>query len=258
MPILPEALVRAQAAGVSRMVCCGTGEADWARVAHLAEEYDALLPQFGLHPWYVASRSPRWMDRLQEYLTAPGAGVGEIGLDHALAEYDAVAQEEVFMAQVQLACRLQRPVSIHCRRAWGRMMALLEESGPFASGFAIHSFSGPVELIPRLTALGGYLSFSGSITRPHNKKARRALLAVPRERLLFETDAPDIPPMIDGEVSGQPNEPAHIRYVINVASELLGLTVPHVAELNWNNACALFQRSPESPISGGKNGNTYA
>lgn len=61
-----ELLSRAHEAGIERLMCCGTSEADWGDVLSLSEKHAAVVPSFGLHPWFVADRSPDWLERLRE------------------------------------------------------------------------------------------------------------------------------------------------------------------------------------------------
>ena len=122
-PFLPQVMERAEQAGVARMLCCGSAESDWAGVAELAGRYPSVRPAFGLHPWYVAEATPDWVGSLRWRLQAwPTAVVGEIGLDHAVDPATYPAQEEAFLAQIRLAATLHRPVSVHCRRAYGRLI----------------------------------------------------------------------------------------------------------------------------------------
>jgi len=128
MARIEEVIVRARTTGVEHMLCCGTQEDDWAAVAELAKKYGEIIPAFGLHPWFAAKRGERWMEKLEQILVeCPGAAVGELGLDHALEERNDAEQAEVFAAQLKLARKLKRPVSIHCRRAWGDMMKIIEQ-----------------------------------------------------------------------------------------------------------------------------------
>jgi TatD DNase family protein len=91
-------------------------------------------------------------------------------------------------------------------------------------------------MIPSLQAYGLYFSFSCSITRSGNTRARRALKAVPKDRLLIETDSPDIPPTGSTAL----NEPSHLLLVARIVSETLGATLDDVAALTTANAAALF------------------
>ena len=58
----------------------------------------------------------------------------------------------------------------------------------------IHCFGGSPEVALDRVQRGAYSSFSGSITRPNAKQAGPAIRAVPEERILIETDVPDILP----------------------------------------------------------------
>lgn len=220
-PEIDRVMARARTAGVAAMGVKGCGETDWPRVAALAEKYEGVHPSFGLHPWFIAQRSPDWLAVLEKLLIKhPTAGVGEIGIDHAIENRDDADQEAVFLAQLEIARNLERPVSIHCRRAWGRLIELLDDFGDLPRGMLIHCFGGSAEIATELVKRGGYISFSGSITRPNARKAGPAIRAVPDDRILIETDAPDILPT---SAAGPLNEPANIRFVLEKAAELRGV-----------------------------------
>jgi TatD DNase family protein len=116
-----EIIARARDAGVVRMLCCGTRESDWDTIKTLSGRFPEIVPAFGLHPWHVRERSAEWQKELEKHLAeTPGAAVGEIGLDHAIEPRNDEDQASVFLAQLKLARKLKRPVSIHCRRAWAQ------------------------------------------------------------------------------------------------------------------------------------------
>ncbi len=238
LPRLPQVLERAGTAGVCHMLCCGTQEGDWAAVRKLAAAHPEIIPCFGLHPWYLEGRGAKWLDVLEKYLGEAPSGVGEIGLDHALAERRDAEQDEVFLAQLRLARKLGRPVSVHCRKAWGRLLELLKAEDGLVVGGIIHSYSGPPELVDELQALGFYLSFSGTITRSGNKRGHRAVMAVSQERLLIETDSPDLAPV--GAASAV-NEPANLVLVAEAVARLRNISVAKLAEQTYANACRLLK-----------------
>jgi TatD DNase family protein len=235
---IAEILARAGAAGVTHMLCCGTAPSDWRAVATLAAKHPQVVPAFGLHPWFIAERPSDWLATLENFLrTFPQAAVGEIGLDHAAEKPNDTDQADVFIAQLTLARKLGRPVSIHCRKAWGDMLRILTEQCGLPHGGAIHSFSGSPDLIPRLTALNVSLSFSGSIIYERNRKGRACAAAVPEPFLLIETDSPDIPP--PGVAPGE-NEPATTTLVATALSALRGCPVERIGEETTGNARRLF------------------
>lgn len=251
-------LERARAHGVSGWLCCGCEERDWDAVASLAGHQAGVVPAFGLHPWYVGSQSAGWLDTLRERLLGcPAAAVGEIGLDHAVDPRRDAEQETIFIAQLGLARQLERPASIHCRRAWGALMGHAEELAAVSRGFMVHSFSGAPELVAPLAAAGGYFSFSGSLTWGRNRRAHEAACAVPAGRILIETDAPDIPPCPEealpvGEGAGAPawNAPANLLAVARKLSALRGWSLEETARTTWDNACRLYGFGPTAPRRG--------
>ena len=238
LPDIGNVMRRASEAGVVAMGVKGCCEADWPRVVALMDSYAGICPSFGLHPWFIKERSSDWLAALKSLLREyPQAGVGEIGIDHAIEGRDDEDQEAVFLLQLELAGKLGRPVSIHCRRAWGRLIELLDGFGGLPHGMLIHCFGGSAEVAKELVKRGGYISFSGSITRPNNRKAEAAINAVPEDRILIETDAPDILP---AGAAGILNEPANVRLVLAKAAGLRGMPQAELAELTFANAQRFF------------------
>ena len=81
-PDIEQILERAFSAGISRMICCGSSEKDWKAVDDISRKCNAVVPAFGLHPWYINDRTGQWDAVLIDYLVRhPAAGVGETGLD---------------------------------------------------------------------------------------------------------------------------------------------------------------------------------
>lgn len=231
---------RALDAGVQVMVCCGSCEDDWERVHLLSKKFPAnIIPAYGLHPWYIGKRSQNWKSKLEQLLIdTPIAVVGEIGLDHTITNFSEVDQRQVFIEQLEIAVKLKRPVSIHCRKAWLELQKCLSHLNmSFFSG-VIHSYSGSPELINELIKYGLLISFSGSITYERNRKARQALLHVPEDKLLIESDAPDIP--CQGRTGF--NEPSFISDTVMSIAGILNQPPAAVAQRTFENAGRIFHR----------------
>ncbi len=239
-PGLDAFMERAAAAGVSGFLCCGSRESDWEDVQRIARRFPGVHMAFGLHPWYARERTADWLRALRRRLGETPAAVGEIGLDHALAKDTFAAQEEVFLAQLSVAAELGRPVSVHCRRAWGRMMELLDTHGWPPNGILFHSYSGGRELVAPLARRGAFFSFSGAITHGNNIRGRDAVPAVPADRLLMETDAPDLMPALSAGGAPAPghgvNEPANLVHVANAIASLRNWSPSQTAALTTRNA----------------------
>jgi len=236
----------ANRAGVTRMLCCGSGVADWDAVARIGKAYGdrGAVCAYGVHPFYVDSVDPGgsgWTENLSERLAGdPSAAVGEIGLDRAVGPRDDAKQTEVFIRQLKIAERYGRPVSMHCRKAFGAMLSVLRDIGGLKFGGAVHSYCGSPELIDELTELGCYISFSGSILIPNGKRAAASLKKVPRDRLLIETDSPDLLPY---GAPGPFNEPSNLLLILNKAAEILEESPRKIAELTNENGCKLYHQN---------------
>ncbi|MDD2805157.1 MAG: TatD family hydrolase [Elusimicrobiales bacterium] len=181
---LGAALRAAAEAGVEGMLCCGTCPEDWGRVLELAGRDARVKPCFGLHPWLTAEEG--WLQKLEEFVRRVPCCVGEIGLDGVKG---LPGHEENFAAQLELAARFGRPAVLHCVKSWGRLLELLKAARP--DRFMLHAYGGSPELVKDLAALGGYFSFGAEIQDPARARLRAALAAVPQDRLLLETEAPE-------------------------------------------------------------------
>lgn len=247
-PYLEAVMRRAELASVRHIVCNGTQESDWPGVARLASTHPTVIPCHGLHPWHVGKRSAQWLQTLETVLTAGPSGLGEIGLDRWIEPRDEAAQETVFREQLALARRLNRPVMIHCLRAWDWLMRILREEPPPAAGMLLHAFGGPLDAIKPLADMGAYFSFAGDVLLERKVQKRAALAHIPPDRLLLETDAPDmIPPepfrvpALAGVRRGQLNEPANLAGILRGVSDLLGEPPERLAARVFENSRRFFK-----------------
>lgn len=173
----------------------GTHPEDWPKVAAIEGSNGThVLRAYGVHPWRVKDLPDDWLKQLRGRLVAGAASVGEIGLDHWIQPHDPIRQRDVFMQQLELAAELGLPPSIHCLRAWGSLLDCLRAAKPLARGFLVHGFGGSVEILHQLADLGGHFSFSAYASDPARQRMRLAIRACPADRLLLETDAPDMVP----------------------------------------------------------------
>ena len=217
-------------ANVRKIVVNGTNERDWDRVSELADRYDMVVPSYGLHPWFAKDRSPGWEKTLRHYLEDPRALVGEIGLDRWIKDHDIEDQVNVFEIQLSLADELNRPVSIHCLKAWGPLVEILEQYRSRIDQALLHSFGGSMEVAKRLLSLGAYFSLSGYFFHERKAKQLELFKNLPLNRVFLETDAPDmlgpersIYREFDDESSKKLNHPANIVAIYRAWASELGI-----------------------------------
>ena len=118
--------------------------------------------------------------------------VGETGLDRRFPEYGpGELQEQWFLFQAELALELQRDLQIHCVGDYGRALKLLRQVGygktSAASRPIFHRFGGDIGAARQILDMGGLISVHASTLT--KKSSRKAIEDLPKEVLLFETDA---------------------------------------------------------------------
>ncbi|MFA5932682.1 MAG: TatD family hydrolase [Microgenomates group bacterium] len=168
--------------------------------------------------------------------------VGECGLDYyrnpkfstePITEDEKINQKKLFLAQINLAKKLNLPLIVHSRDC-GSDIFVPELNG--LNG-VFHSFGGNLETAKKILDLGFYLGINCTITYPKNEELREILITIPLDRILTETDCPFLPPQA---LRGQRNEPANVIEVIKKIAEIKNLSFDEVAQTTFNNAKTLF------------------
>ncbi|MEY3209901.1 MAG: hypothetical protein RIT28_382 [Pseudomonadota bacterium] len=233
-------VLRAERAGVRRVVVPGVDPASWDRARRCRDRAPNLLRLgFGLHPWALrgldAAARSQALDALPRALEDGAIAVGECGLDGRVAREGGPSLDEqavILSAQLDLAQARGLPVILHCVRAHGALLALLKARGGPVPG-VLHSYSGPAELVPDFVRLGLYLSFGGQVTNPKAVKVHKAVAVTPAARLLVESDGPDQPPF---PRITQRSEPADVARLAGVMAELRGGAWPDPAAVLFGSA----------------------
>ncbi|KAF4672562.1 hypothetical protein FOL47_000397 [Perkinsus chesapeaki] len=155
-----------------------------------------------------------WRVRMRAMLEANAEfGVGEIGIDKIKAkEVPMDVQMKVFKTQLMMASDLHRPVSIHCVHGYGHLLNVFKDEEAYEGipAVVLHAYGGSAELIKdfiKCTKRRAYFSISARSPTPKNLVA--VVHAVPRDRLLIETDAPDQMPY-DDMLSGASLDPVAV------------------------------------------------
>jgi TatD DNase family protein len=192
-----EALARAAAVGVTRVVQIGCDPGRAPAAVRLAEEHPGVVAGVALHPNEapLVADLDASMEEIETLARHPRVrAVGETGLDFfRTGEGGRGVQEESFRRHVDLAKRLDRTLVIHDREAHHDVLRVLDEEG-LPERWVMHCFSGDEQLARACLDRGAYLSFAGTLTFRNAGHLREALAVTPRDRLLVETDAPYLAP----------------------------------------------------------------
>lgn len=223
--------------GVERFLVPGTQASNWGYQLDVCRRYPSrLFPALGIHPYFVEQHADCSFQVLSEaYARGRGAyvAIGETGLDGRYPGSFSL-QQALFEQHMELAVLHDLPLVLHAVRAHAEVLATLTRY-PGARG-VVHGFSGSYEVAMAYIEKGFYLGVGGVVVRTNAHKTRRALAGVPSERLLLETDSPDMG--LPGE--NPPNTPSSIPTICQALARLRGEDEAALAARCQANADALF------------------
>ena len=201
-------LVEAAAqAGVHRMVTVGTDGASCRTALAAAEDFPQVFAAVGRHPNSATGFDDNDLAELEALAAHPRCvAIGETGLDYYRNGAPVEDQRRAFIAQIELARAVGKPVVIHTRSADDDTFELLEEHA-LGVRVILHCFSMADRIAECLAHPDWWISFAGNVTYPKNATLMDAALRVPAGRLLVETDAPYLAPQ---KRRGRPNAPAQV------------------------------------------------
>lgn len=189
-------------------------------------EFDIAL---GIYPGDVKKMNDEEKERILKLLSDPRVkAVGEIGLDYYWDKDNKQDQKDMFIRQIKIAQKLNKPIIVHSRDAIQDTYDILRNNR--VDG-VMHCYSDSKEMAKELLKLGMYISLSGTVTFKNSKEPKEVAKIVPLDRLLIETDAPYLAPTPN---RGKRNEPAFVALTGAYIAELLnideGILKKHINE----------------------------
>lgn len=241
---LDAVLSRAKEAGVDGMLTISDKIENIPTIAAIADHRDRMWRSVGAHPHYASDHLDLTAGHLIE-LARPSKviGIGETGLDFHYTFSPQEAQVQVFLAHIEAARATGLPLIVHTREADQLMGDILEaEMAKGALPILLHCYTSGMELLQRGLALGAYVAFSGIATFKNASAVRDCALAVPRDRVLIETDCPYLAPI---PMRGRRNEPAFVPHVASFLADLYGMDGVAFADQADANFFDLFKRASQ-------------
>lgn len=193
---------RAVDLGCGKFMVTGTDLEESKKAIALAERYPGrCYATVGVHPCQAKSfekhpGGPRDLLQELETLAIEGNGrslataFGEIGLDYDRLHF-AGKEEQLayFEAQLDIAVKVQLPLFLHSRAASEDFERILSARLPsLPKRGLVHSFTGTMEEMERLVALGLDIGVNGCSMK--TEENLDVVKAIPLEHLQIETDGP--------------------------------------------------------------------
>lgn len=238
---MEDILKRAGEKAVLRIVAVGTSCDDSVKAAETAEKYCGVYASAGIHPEYAEIYDRSSYDKLLELSRKNRViAIGESGLDfHYEDGASKASQELLFRDMITLSKETGKPLIIHSRDAMDDTLDILdgELSGGRGYGGIFHCFDGSENAVKWAVDNGFYISFAGNVTFKNAENLRRALLQVPDDMLLVETDCPYLSPV---PVRGKVNEPANVIHTAEFIAKHKNIDIDELSFILEDNFCRLF------------------
>ncbi|MDR3320160.1 MAG: TatD family hydrolase [Desulfovibrio sp.] len=230
---------RARAAGLARVGCVFLNPEDFAARKTLFDGHPEVFFLLGIHPCDGARCTEEGLADIREAFAADQRlkAVGEIGLDYHWNDCPKELQIAVFIAQLNLAREIGKPVALHCREAEDETLVILESRGFQRYPLLWHCFGGGTELARRILDNGWHISVPGPVTYNGNTQLREAVARIPVDRLLLETDCPYLSPT---PWRGTRNEPAYSVFTARAAALARGVSPEEIWRTCGDNARRFF------------------
>ncbi len=254
-----EVILRTLKEGI-KMIIVGTQYDTSLRAINYAKKYDGVYAAIGLHPVHLKnqkikekigkeeieflSRAEKFDEKKYEELAKikEVVAIGEVGLDYPndTSEEFKALQKEVFLKQIHLAKKINKPIIIHNRNALKDILEILESefsnwrNGEKLNGVS-HFFSGTFEEAQKLFNLGFLVSFTGVIT--FAPEYEFLIQKLPLDKIMVETDSPYVSPVPH---RGERNEPLNVKFIAQKIADIKGISLKEVENQTTLNAKKLF------------------
>jgi len=240
-PLIKQTLAEAASVGIDRVVQVGYSAEQSLWSVKCAESFvGQVLAAVALHPNEapVVEDLEKDLQIIEELAANPRVrAIGETGLDFfRTPENLRDRQKYSFARHIKMAKEHKKALVIHDRDSHRAVLDLLIQEGAPANTI-FHCYSGDAQMAKECIANKYILSFAGTVTFKNAPELREAVVLVPIEQLLVETDSPFLAPMPN---RGALNTPAQIPNTLRVIADLRNESVDYLAGAISENAERIF------------------
>lgn len=235
-----EYVKEAEKAGVFEFLVVGFDIPSSIDAVNIAKQFKGCFSAVGVHPSDVKKIELKDLKQIEEIAKQDKViAIGEIGLDYYWDKEEAAKdkQKEFFIKQIEIANKLDLPISIHCREAIDDCLQILK-SNPVKRGGIMHCFAGSVESAKEFIKLGFLLGFGGTVTFKNAVRPKEVVASIPSTSYVLETDAPYLTP---DPYRGKENHSKYLYLVRNKIAELRNIAPEQVEKESNENFKRVFK-----------------
>ena len=204
-------------------------------VLELVKKYDIVYGTLGYHPTEIADYQDSQLKIIEDNINNPKIiAIGEIGLDYHYENTNQDFQKDVFIKQLKLAVKYQKPIIVHSRDCINETYNILSD---YSLKGLIHCYSGSLEMARKFIKLGYHLGVGGVCTYHNAKNIIEVIKGIELHNILLETDSPYLTPV---PYRGLSNEPKYIPIIANRIAEIKNISIEEVAEITTIESLSLF------------------
>ena len=241
---LPEVLARAREAGVTSIVVTGTTVAESVNALKAANAHPQMIhATAGVHPHHASECDASTIPALRVLAQhRQVVAIGECGLDFNRNYSPHPDQEKWFVAQIELAIEVKKPLFLHSRDAFPRFSELIKEYKNKMPKAVAHCFTGAKAELHSYLELGLYVGITGWICDERRGAHLVELVRdIPADRLLLETDSPYLTPRdMRPQPKARRNEPSHLPHILRAVARALDKPAEQLAAETTRNARTFF------------------
>ena len=211
------------------IIVSGYNDESNIEVIELIDKYPNVYGTIGIHPSDVKTSN---INIIEKYVNhSKIVGIGEIGLDYHYGKEDIELQKEMFVKQINIARKNNKPVVIHSRDASLDTLEIIKENSDV--NYTMHCYSYSLETANILLKYNVMFGIGGVVTFKNSKELKRVVENIPITNILLETDSPYLTPE---PYRGEKNEPKNVLLVAEKIAELKNMSKDEVLEITTKNA----------------------
>jgi TatD DNase family protein len=227
--------------GVKKIFEVACENSYWDKALELSKR-DNIFVSFGIHPNNVSKTTHEDFDKLKTLVKNEKCiAIGEIGLDYHYNNNSSFTgsinfQKELFIKQIGIANKCNKPIIVHCRDAYDDIIDVLGRYKSSLKG-VVHCFSGNLKQAKVFIKMGFLLGIGGILTYNKSDNLKHVVFETDINNLLCETDCPYLTPK---KYRGQRNEPSYVVETLREIAKIKKMLFSEVVQITTQNALKLF------------------
>ena len=234
---IEEVIERAVNDGIGFIIVNGVDRKSNEEILKLVKKYDIVYGALGIQPEEVLSVSDDDIRFVEEHINDEKiVAVGEIGLDYHW-DVDKNKQKEVFLKQLEIADKHNKPIIIHSRDCIQETYNILKD---YKLKGIMHCYSGSLEMAREFNKLGYLIGIGGVITFKNAVKLIEVVKGIDLDYIVTETDSPYLSPE---PYRGKRNESKNIKVIMEKICEIKSISYKELSDVVSSNVLGLFDKN---------------